>query len=49
MEKDKCNCGIEYDDNHYPVEVLCDKHRQEKEEELKKEYDNSPSIKTKLK
>lgn len=40
MEKEECTCCVEYDENHYPIEVLCKKHREQEEEKLKKEYSN---------
>lgn len=36
--EENCNCGVEYDENHEPIQIMCKKHREEEEERLKKEY-----------
>jgi len=44
MDKEKipCGCCVRYDYERNPVEVLCDKHRHEENERIKKEYLNNP-------
>lgn len=37
-KKEECTCCIEYDENGYPIECLCPKHREQEEAKLKKIY-----------
>lgn len=42
-ESKDCNCGIEYDENQEPFEVICEKHKEEYEARLRKEYEEPES------
>lgn len=34
IKKEKCDCSVEYDENHLPIHHMCKKHREEEEERL---------------
>ncbi len=34
----QCNRGIEYDENHEPIEILCPEHKKQLENKLRKDY-----------
>ena len=41
MEMLNCGCCTEYDENHLPIEVICDKHKKLIELNLKEFYSQS--------
>ena len=42
IEKEKeCTCCVEYDEDHQRIYVVCEKHKEEENERLKKEYEQT--------